>query len=257
MRADLNSIIEAIQHLKPDQRRQLQRRLRASGLLTSDELITDRNRLQIVTTPKSHTASASQYVNTEQMETTEDVDDLEKFPEALSIPVEYESPVSGRVVLGTPESKQEETEENPHAMLPLPGLAPQTPIELIFDGGSRGNPGQGYGSYLLRWPGQAEQVVRLHFGNRVTNNEAEYDTLIAALEAVLQRLVDQGSDPKTGRLQAYGDSMLVINQVQGAWRCNNPRMKLRCERAQELIQQFGKWELIHHKREKSVEALGH
>ena len=44
-------------------------------------------------------------------------------------------------------------------MSPLPGQAPEQPIEIIFDGGSRGNPGQGYGSYALLWPGLPQQVV--------------------------------------------------------------------------------------------------
>ncbi|MCA1724786.1 MAG: hypothetical protein LC748_11165 [Thermomicrobia bacterium] len=44
---------------------------------------------------------------------------------------------------------------------------------IIFDGGARGNPGEGYGSYELR-TGTHREIVRLTFGNNVTNNEAEY-----------------------------------------------------------------------------------
>lgn len=258
MNADLATIIEAIQRLTPMQRGQLQRRLRASGLLSTDELVTDRNRLQIVSTPKIQTVMQAQKPTKRHLKNLPVPDqNRANASDELPIPDHYESPVSGKMVLGTPETSSTPKEDDPHAMLPLPGLAPQEPIEIIFDGGSRGNPGQGYGSYLLRWPGQPEQVVRLHFGDRVTNNEAEYDTLISALEAILQRLADQGMDLSTGQLQIYGDSQLVIKQIQGEWRCKNPRMKLRCERAQALLQQFGKWALTHHRREKSVEALGH
>ena len=35
-----------------------------------------------------------------------------------------------------------------------------------------------------KWRAEAGQIVQLTFGQGVTNNEAEYDTLIAALEAV-------------------------------------------------------------------------
>ena len=55
---------------------------------------------------------------------------------------------------------------------------------IIFDGGSRGNPGEGYGSYELRTRAE-RQIERLTFGDHVTNNEAEYRTLIAALRDVL------------------------------------------------------------------------
>ncbi|MCA1668296.1 MAG: hypothetical protein LC793_13055 [Thermomicrobia bacterium] len=46
---------------------------------------------------------------------------------------------------------------------------------IIFDGGARGNPGEGYGSYELR-TGTHREIVRLTFGNNVTNNEAEYQS---------------------------------------------------------------------------------
>ncbi len=51
-------------------------------------------------------------------------------------------------------------EDDPYAMHPVPGQAPERPIVIIFDGGSKGNPGKGYGSYALRWPGQQEQIVQ-------------------------------------------------------------------------------------------------
>ncbi len=131
------------------------------------------------------------------------------------------------------------------------------PIVVIFDGGSRGNPGQGYGSYALRWPGQQQQIVQLRFGDRVTNNEAEYDTLIAALEAIAQRLADSGAAPNTAKLEVRGDSLLVINQTKGQWEAKEPRLRVRRDRVRALLKQFGSWQLIHHGREHSVETLGH
>ena len=106
-------------------------------------------------------------------------------PPASGLAADYRSPVSGKTVVGTFNAAS--PVDDPHAMHPLPGQAPEQPIGIIFDGGSKGNPGQGYGSYTLRWPGAQQQIVRLRFGDRVTNNEAEYDTLIAALEAVRSR----------------------------------------------------------------------
>jgi ribonuclease HI len=142
-------------------------------------------------------------------------------------------------------------------MLPLPGRAPQQPISIIFDGGSQGNPGRGYGSYALQWPGAPQQIVRLQFGDMVTNNEAEYDTLIAALEALRQRLRDSDADPATASVEMRGDSQLVINQVLGQWQCKQPRLRTRRDRVRTLLQEFGTWQLSHHAREHSVEVLGH
>jgi ribonuclease HI len=142
-------------------------------------------------------------------------------------------------------------------MSPLPGQAPDQPIEIIFDGGSRGNPGQGYGSYALLWPGLPQQIVRLRFGDEVTNNEAEYDTLIAAIEAVIKKLQDSGAASETATLVIRGDSQLVINQVHGIWECKERRMQVRCDRVRYLLQRFGNWQLTHHDRSESVQTLGH
>lgn len=170
---------------------------------------------------------------------------------------DYLSPVSGRIVLGAPVQRQPAIVNDPHAMAPLPGQAPEQPIAIVFDGGSRGNPGRGYGSYALRWPGEEERKVRLQFGNDVTNNEAEYDTLISSVEAVRKRLRDGGVDLNSARLDIRGDSQLVINQVNGEWQTKNPRMAQRCTKAQELLAGFGQWQLRYHPRAKSVEVLGH
>ncbi len=142
-------------------------------------------------------------------------------------------------------------------MSPLPGQAPEQPIQIVFDGGSRGNPGQGYGSYALDWPGQARQIVQLNFGDQVTNNEAEYDTLIAGLEAVRKRLLEQKADPKSVTLSIWGDSQLVCNQVRGDWRCKEPRLQARLKKARALLSAFGRATLNYHPRKKSVEILGH
>ncbi len=159
----------------------------------------------------------------------------------------------GKVVIGVPAEK----DADPHAMPPLPGQAPEQPIGIIFDGGSKGNPGIGYGSYALRWPGQAQQIVQLQFGDGVTNNEAEYDTLAAALEAVLKRLRELKADPMTARVEIRGDSQLVINQVLGEWKCTEERMRQRRDRVRTLLREFGSWEILYHPRENNVRILGH
>lgn len=254
----LAAVYETIRQLTPGERRQLLRRLYASGLLERDELLTDQNRLDIA--PALGIDAARRQANLNQPVENEPAIDTSAeaiYPSAVEsskIEDEYRSAVSGKVVVGPPTDVDA---EDPHAMRPVPGQAPEQPIVVIFDGGSKGNPGIGYGSYALRWPGQTEQIVQLQFGDYVTNNEAEYDTLIAALDAVLGRLDDLGADVGAAQLTVFGDSLLVINQITGEWKCKNERLLPRRDEARALLAQLGRWQLIHHDRSNSVEVLGH
>jgi len=253
----LTAIAEAIQQLTPAQRRRLLRRMRISGLLDNDEPLTDRERLRVA--PALGMQARKRIRRAAQKPRPSGPNLVPANPPRETSPVvpksePYRSSISGKVVKGAPASQ---ATSDPHNMAPLPGLAPEQAIVVIFDGGSRGNPGQGYGSYALRWPGQAQQIVQLRFGDRVTNNEAEYDTLIAALEAILQRLTDNGAASKTAKVEVRGDSLLVVNQVKGLWEAKEPRLQVRRDRVRELFGNFGSWQLIHHDRENSVQTLGH
>ena len=248
----INELIEAIRDLTPSQRRQLQKRLRASGLFMPETLLTDQNPL--VVAPALGVKRARKPVSAKNSRLVTPL----PAPAAAATPLpdgNYRSPVSGKVVVAP--LADAPRVDDPHAMQPLPGQAPEQPIAIIFDGGSKGNPGQGYGSYTLRWPGAQPQIVRLRFGSQATNNEAEYDTLIAALEALHKRLQDNGAAPSTAKLDIRGDSLLVINQVQGAWQCKEARLQTRRDQVRKLLQTFGSWQLTHHDREHSVRALGH
>ena len=274
--SDPTAIFVAIQALSPSQRRQLLRRLGVSGLLDPEDLLTDQRRLDVApalgagisrwreseeipepATPVAGVAGEGEAIDAGMVK-AEIVAPVAPPPTTRPKPDddvnEYRSPVSGKVVMGTP---AELIEDDPYAMHPVPGQAPERPIVIIFDGGSKGNPGKGYGSYALRWPGQQEQIVKLQFGDDVTNNEAEYDTLIAALEATLARLNDLGAGAATAQVTIRGDSLLVINQVKGEWKCKEKRMQVRRDRARALLDKFGRWELIHHDRSNSVRVLGH
>lgn len=128
---------------------------------------------------------------------------------------------------------------------------------LMFDGGSRGNPGSMYGSFRIRTSAGSEVLrSRLTFG-RGTNNEAEYRALIAALEALLAELERSGQDPGQVRLEVRGDSLLVLGQLAGAWKAREPRMLSLRNQARELLSRFGQVRLRHQDRALSVAVLGH
>jgi ribonuclease HI len=129
---------------------------------------------------------------------------------------------------------------------------------LTFDGGSRGNPGLGYGSYAIRRVRDgAERLERLELGDGYTNNEAEYDTLIAALHDLISRIEDGGRQPQEFAVEVRGDSALVINQLQGQWKAKEPRMRERRDRCLPLLQRFLGVHLKLQPREESVRILGH
>jgi ribonuclease HI len=130
-------------------------------------------------------------------------------------------------------------------------------VELIFDGGSRGNPGPAYGSYRFKQgSSRARTPVRLDLGQG-TNNEAEYFTLIAALEDLLHELGHTGIDPSRVQLKVFGDSQLVIRQLQGEWKAKNTRMRALRDKVWTLSSGFGSVEYVHQLRSRSVAALGH
>ncbi len=232
----VDRLIEQIRRLSPKERRRLFRQVHLVGLLHFEDLLTDRDALQIVPAvpPKQPGGAATLPAPAAKADPAESR--LSK-PTPDQPEASYRSAVSGRTVMGAP---QKTTEESSSTMRPLPGQAPEQPIRIIFDGGSKGNPGQGYGSYALEWPAFPRQVVRLQFGNHVTNNEAEYDTLIAALEAVNKRLAENGADPGGAKVEIWGDSQLVINQVKGEWQTNKPELRVRRDKAQTLLKRFGK-----------------
>lgn len=129
---------------------------------------------------------------------------------------------------------------------------------VIFDGGSRGNPGPGYGSFVLvRNADGVSREQRLNLGNRLTSNEAEYDTLICALEDLLAWVGEMGLRPEDVSVEVRGDSQLVILQVRGDWKARKARMAARRDRVLALAQRFGAVRWVHQPRIASLRVLGH
>ena len=129
---------------------------------------------------------------------------------------------------------------------------------LVFDGGSKGNPGFGYGSYAItRVQDGAQRLERLTFGEGYTNNEAEYDSLIAALEDLLETIQNAGRQPQEFALEIRGDSALVLKQLQGQWQAKEARMVRRREQCLRLLRRFGQIEFKAQPREAIVRVLGH
>ena len=130
-------------------------------------------------------------------------------------------------------------------------------IDLIFDGGSRGNPGESFGSFRIHVDGvPAGPPCRLRFG-RGTNNQAEYLSLIAGLRTLLEQLSQKGESPGSVHLEIRGDSKLVLSQLQGAWKVKNAVLKELHREANALLADFGAVTFRHQPRSMTVRALGH
>ncbi len=214
----IDQIVAAIAALSAPEQRQLLRRLRVSGLLPVEEIVVDRNRLATAPAVRKGPASA---------------------------PPDAARPANAPRQRNAAPPKATEPRDAA-ALVPLRMAGQAAPS------GSRPPTGK-----VVLWPGQQQQIVQLTFGQGVTNNEAEYDTLIAALEAVSSKLRDAHADLSTARLDIRGDSLLVVNQVLGEWKCSDERMRGRRDRVRARLRDFGDWKLTHHDRENSVRVLGH
>ena len=114
------------------------------------------------------------------------------------------------------------------------------------DGGARGNPGPaGYGVVIKDESGRKVAALSEYLGHQ-TNNFAEYQGLIAALEYAIEH------GPKA--LKLIGDSELLVRQIKGIYKVKNPTLKDLHGRAQELISQLEWFSIGHALREHTQEA---
>ena len=114
------------------------------------------------------------------------------------------------------------------------------------DGGARGNPGPaGYGVVVQDESGRKVAALSEYLGHQ-TNNFAEYQGLIAALEYALQH------GPKA--LKLISDSELLVRQIKGIYKVKNATLQDLHGRAKQLIAQLDWFSIGHALREHNQEA---
>lgn len=114
------------------------------------------------------------------------------------------------------------------------------------DGGARGNPGPaGYGVVIKDETGRKIAGLSEYLGHQ-TNNFAEYQGLIAALEYAIK------NGPKA--LKLISDSELLVKQIKGIYKVKNPTLQDLHARAKELIRQLDWFSIGHALREHNQEA---
>ncbi|MBN1135321.1 MAG: reverse transcriptase-like protein [Anaerolineae bacterium] len=128
------------------------------------------------------------------------------------------------------------------------------------DGGSLSNgsaDSAGYGSYCLQVRTGQKQTVRLDFGRGVTNNEAEYRTLIAGLKDLAGRIQRAGKSASDYSLLVHTDSQLMVGQLTQGWQVKAANLRPLVDEARSLVQAFGRCDLVKVPRDEIVRVLGH
>jgi ribonuclease HI len=124
--------------------------------------------------------------------------------------------------------------------------APEKYLVAHTDGGARGNPGPaGYGVVIHDSDGNRVTGLSQYLGHH-TNNFAEYQALIAAVEYALKH------GPKA--LRVISDSELLVRQIKGIYKVKEPTLRKLHARATELIARLEWFDIGHVLRGHNREA---
>jgi ribonuclease HI len=118
----------------------------------------------------------------------------------------------------------------------LPTAPIQSELWTVYFDGSLMKTGAGAGLLFISPLGKhLRYVLRLHFS--VSNNVAEYEALVNGLRIAIELGVQ--------RLDARGDSQLVIDQVMKNSHCRDRKMEAYCDEVRRLEDKFYELELNH------------
>jgi ribonuclease HI len=116
--------------------------------------------------------------------------------------------------------------------------------KMYFDGSLKLG-GVGIGVLFISPQGkQLKYVLQILW--QATNNEAEYETLIHGLRIATSLRIKQ--------LHVYGDSAVVINQVNKDWDCTKDNRDAYCAKVQKLEKHFQGLEIMHVLRDSNIAA---
>ncbi len=130
---------------------------------------------------------------------------------------------------------------------PLDGAAGAAGGVVAFvDGASRGNPGEaGCGVVFKDAEGATLAELSRPLGE-ATNNVAEYEAFITAVEEAVRRgWLD---------LKVFADSELMVRQLTGVYRVRNPGLKDLYDKALSLCRALERWSIEHVGRGGNVRA---
>jgi ribonuclease HI len=127
-------------------------------------------------------------------------------------------------------------------------LSPDKTYVLRFDGGSRGNPGVAGAGMVLYDADEGQEVWSgySYMGDKYTNNEAEYTGILEGLRCAYAM--------GARSVVIQGDSLLVIKQLEGAWRVKADNLRPYHQKALNLLKQFDSFHVCHIERAQNSRA---
>lgn len=115
------------------------------------------------------------------------------------------------------------------------------------DGGARGNPGPGAVAAIVRREGEIQTKSSKFIGEEVTNNIAEYEGLILALELASTVTKDE--------ITCFLDSELVVKQLLGEYKVRNHNIMPLFLKVQKLQENFKKIKYAHVSRTDNFQII--
>ncbi len=114
------------------------------------------------------------------------------------------------------------------------------------DGGSRGNPGPAGFGVMLRDAGGVELLRVWGYVGVATNNVAEYQGMIAAL--------DEAHRLGATEIEVRTDSELLQRQITGVYRVKQPHLQELMKQVRSKIARFRAFTVLHVRREENGDA---
>ncbi len=91
-------------------------------------------------------------------------------------------------------------------------------LYVYTDGAARGNPGKSASGYMVLDEKGRKLLGRVFYNGIKTNNFAEYNAILRALETAKRRY------GRRDQIVLFSDSMLVVNQINGIYRAKDARL---------------------------------
>lgn len=119
-------------------------------------------------------------------------------------------------------------------------------LVLRTDGAARGNPGPAGAGWIIETPEGTVVSEGCAYLGEATNNQAEYEALLRALEEV-------GPDRET-EIEVFSDSELMVRQLNGEYRVKNEGLKPLYVRAVRHLLKARRSEIRHVRRGENAAA---
>jgi ribonuclease HI len=114
---------------------------------------------------------------------------------------------------------------------------------VYIDGASSGNPGES-GAGVIAFSSEGNELYQesIYLGC-MTNNMAEYEALVHALEKARELMIK--------RIHIYTDSLLLANQMNGVYRIHNTCLQEYANKARVIMRNFDDYSVKYIPREKN------